>query len=192
MTFWQEHRSKFFVVLLILGAFAGGAATGGFGPAKVVEKEKVVEKVVEKIVYQDKIVEKIVKVKVKAEHEITESTHTKLPDGTETTVVKTETKTDTKTDTDSSCVEEKVVYVDKIVEKIVEKENIVLNQPDWSVYAGAGVGIPKFLGQGEIGVPGLQGAVIHAGVDRRILGPFWVGIQATSQGTLSLNLRGSF
>lgn len=182
------------LVAVALFLFAAGYGAGRFGqPARVVEKEKVVEKLVDKIVYQDRVVEKIVYVKVEAKHRRTETRTETKPDGTKVETKVTDTKTDTKVDTEKNKTEEKVVYRDRVVEKIVEKEKVVeAKKIDWLVHAGVGLSIPTFLGKPQFGIPGLKGAVIEAGIDRRVIGPFFLGVFGDSQGTVGLRLTGAF
>ena len=189
LAFLKKAVSNRYVQLVLVAVLlaGGGYAFGRYGqPAKVVEKEKIVEK----IVYQDKIVEKIVKVMVQDKNKHTETTTHKFPDGTVVTKTTTDTKTDTKTNTDIDKTEEKVVYKDRIV----EKEKIVeAAKPGWRVGAGIGLSIPStFLGEPQIGVPGLRGAVVEVGVDRRVFGPLWAGLHANTQGTVTLGLSGEF
>lgn len=190
---WNNNKKYLLpigVVLLIGSVFYAGYATK---PAEVIEKEKVVEKLVEKIVERKVEVEKIVYRQAKKENTKKETTTTKKPDGTEVT----HTTEETNTDTDTNVTKEKVVYVDRIiekmVEKVVEKEKIIkAKQIDWRVAAGAGVSIPVLLGEPQLGTPGLKGVVIQAEVDRRIIGPFWLGISGNTQGVVGLNLSGVF
>lgn len=189
LAFLKKAISNRYVQLVLVAILlaGGGYAFGRYGqPAKIIEKEKIVEK----IVYQDKIVEKIVKVMVQDKNRHTETTTTKSPDGTTVTKIITDTKTDTKTDTSDNKTEEKVVYKDRIV----EKEKIVeASKPGWRVGAGIGLSIPStFLGEPQIGVPGLRGAVVEIGVDRRVIGPLWVGLHGNTQGTVTLGLSGEF
>ena len=178
------------VLLLILGAFGAGRLSA---PSKVVEVEKIVEKVVEKVVVQEKVVEKIVYKEAKREKTRTETTTTKSPDGTETTRTTEETETHTDTHVDSDKTNEKIVIVEKEVEKIVEKEKLIESKkPGWRIGAGVGVSVPSLLGHQQLGVPGLQGAVIQVEADRRVVGPFWMGVFANTQGTVGLTLSGSF
>lgn len=174
--------------------FAMGYGTGRFAtPDKVVEKVVYKDKVVEKIVYQDKVVTKYVKVKDSTKATHTETTTEKKPDGTVVTKTTTDTKVDTKTDTKVDKDEEKVVYKDRVVEKIVEKEKIVeAKKINWLIQAGAGVSIPTLLGKQQYGIPGLRGAVIQAGVSRRVIGPLFIGVTGDSQGTVGLQLTGAF
>jgi hypothetical protein len=52
--------------------------------------------------------------------------------------------------------------------------------------------VPHFLGQGDVGMPGMQGAVVTAGADRRVVGPLWLGAWGTSQGAVGLDLAMSW
>jgi hypothetical protein len=182
--------------LVVIGLLlaGGGYAAGRFSaPEKLLVTEKEVEKIVEKVVYQDKIVEKIVYVQAKKEKTREETTVVKSPDGTETTKTTRETSTDTDTKVDTDKTQETIVYRDRIVEKEVEKIKLVESKkPNWRVGAGAGVAIPYFLGQGSPGVPGLSGVVIDVGLDRRIVGPFFLRLHANTQGVLGLGLSGIF
>ncbi len=180
------------VGLLLLGL---GYSFGRYAqPAKVIEKEKIVTQVVTKVEYQDRIVEKIVQVKEKEQARHTETTTTKKPDGTETTTTVTDTKTDTKTDTNTDKSEEKIVYKDRVVTQVVEKEKIVEGaKPSWRLGADVGLSIPStFLGDPQIGVPGLRGAVVGIGAERRIFGPLWFALRGNTQGTVSIGLAGEF
>lgn len=174
--------------------FALGYGTGRFAqPARVVEKTVYQDKVVEKVIYQDKVVEKVVKVYVKSKNLHTETSTEKRPDGTVVTKTTTDVKTDTKTDTTADKAAEKVVYKDRIVEKLVVKEKLVeAKKIDWLVHAGVGISVPTLLGKAQPGVPGLKGAVIEAGVDRRVIGPLFMGVFGDSQGTVGLKLTGAF
>lgn len=193
--FWEILKNRWVQLgLVAVFLFAAGYGTGRFGqPSRVVEKERVVEKLVDKIVYQDKVVEKVVYVKAEAKHRRTETRTETKPDGTKVEVKVTDTKTDTKTDAKLDKTEEKIVYLDRVVERVVEKEKLVESKKiDWLVHAGAGLSIPTFLGKPQVGIPGLKGAVIEAGVDRRIIGPLFLGVFGDSQGTVGLRVTGAF
>ena len=192
---FYEKYSKILLPVLGLLLFAAGAAVGRFGtPDKIVFKDKIVEHVVEKIVVQEHVVEKKIYIQAKKEKVRKETTTTKTPDGTETTKTVEETQTDTDTKENQDKATEKIVYQEKIVEKIVEKEKLVLSKKsDWRIAAGAGVSIPTtFLGKDEIGVPGLRGAVIQLEADRRIIGPFYLGVFGNTQGVVGLTISGQF
>ncbi len=193
---WYQNR-WLQLGLVALVAFAAGSATGFFGkPAEIREVEKVVYKdklvYVEKTLTQDEI-DRLVNEALKKKTKKT-WTVTKKPDGT-TVSTGTETTESEKTKIVKE-VETKTVYVDKyidrVVEKVVEKEKIVKNQPGWIVSAGVGVSIPSLMGKPEQGIPGLKGAVIQAEVGRRVVGPFYLGVFGNTQGTVGLNLSGTF
>jgi hypothetical protein len=190
---FYERNRKFILPVLGLLLFISGGAVGRFGtPDKVVYKDKIVEKIVEKIVVQEHIVEKKVYIQAKKEKTRKETTTTKTPDGTETTKTVEETHTDTDTKANEEKVTEKIVYEEKIVERVVEKEKLILKQSDWRIAAGAGVSIPNFLGKEELGVPGLRGAVIQLELDRRVVGPFHMGVFGNTQGVVGLTISGQF
>lgn len=192
--FWNKNRNAIIVGIVALLLFPAGYLTGKFAnPTKVVEKTVIQEKLVDKIVYQDKIVEKIVYVQAKKEKTHTETITVQAPDGTKTTKTSEDTSTDTDTKVDQDKKEEVVKTEVKIVEKVVEKLKIVESaRPGWRISAGAGVAIPVFLGHEQMGVPGLQGAVINAEVSRRVVGPFWAGLHANTMGVFGLSVGGEF
>lgn len=196
MTKWYQkewvHLVAVGLVCLIIGGLSGfyGKPVEFREVTKIEYKDRVVE--VEKSLSQEelnRLVDEAVKKKIHRTWTVTQK-----PDGT---VVKTGEET---TEIDKTKVEKvteiKTVYVDKIEyrDRVVTeyKEKIVKNQPNWIVSAGVGVAIPTFLGKPEIGVPGLKGAVIQAEIGRRVVGPFYLGLTGNSQGTVGLNLSGTF
>lgn len=196
--FYGENKSKLWMVLGALLIFGLGYGSGRYvQPEKIVEREKIKE--VEKEVIVEKIVTKIEIQKVYVEkknekvHRVVTETENK--DGSKT---KTTTEdSDTNTDVDSKESTTQVKYVDriveKVVEKIVEKEKIVTGKkPNWHIGANVGLAIPRFLGQGEYGIPGLEGAVIGVTASRRIIGPVFLDLHGNSQGTVGLGLTGEF
>lgn len=190
---WLKAHPAVRTLILVVLAFALGFGTCIFAkPAKTIEKTKTVTTYQDKIVYQDRIVTKTVLVKAEQKHEHTQTTETKKPDGT--VVTQTTVDTDTKdnvnknVDTDATHQQTETKYVTQIV----EKEKLVLNQPNWHVFAGVGYAFATLAGQSEIGVPGLKGLVIQAGVDRRIIGPVSIGLSLNTQGTGFVNLGGTF
>lgn len=189
-----EFKRKLLYVVGAIALFCGGVATGRFGtPAKVVEKIVYQDKVVEKVVYQDKIVIQKVYVEKKATKKRTETTTTEKPNGEKETKTVTEEQEDTDTKTDEKSTQEKIVYVDRVIQKLVEKTKLVeAKKLDWHISAGIGYAIPTVLGQQQIGTPGLQGVVVNAEIDRRIVGPFYIGLWGNTQGTVGLSLSGSF
>lgn len=190
---WTNHKGVVIAIGVAILCLLLGYGSGRYvQPAKVVEKEKIVTQIQEKIVYQDRVVTQKVLVEVEKKQQHTETTTTKKPDGEIVTTTKTDINTDERTKDSESKTEEKVVYKDRVVQQVVEKEKIVTNQPDWRVAAGAGYSIPYALGADSPGVPGLQGFVINAEVDRRILGPVWLGVQGNTQGVVGLTISGVF
>ncbi len=163
------------VVVLLVGAFATGRYTV---QATVVEKEKVVTVEVEKVVTVEKVVEKKIYVYVEKKDTHTETVETKQPDGT----VITKTVTDTKTDTTASSVETKVddkaVTTTSTETKVDDKSKTTTAKAEWRLRVDAGAGAR--FGTGQL-IPIL---VLGVGAERRIVGPFWMGVWA--QTTLNL------
>lgn len=192
------YQNKWFQMVLVgLICLGLGSMIGYFGkPAEVREVTKTEYK--DKIVYVEKTLtqEELNRLVDEAVKKRTKKTwkEVKSPDGT---VVKTGEET---TEIDKTKVEKvteiKVVYVDKIEyrDRVVTeyKEKVVKNQPNWIVSAGVVLAIPTFLGKPEIGVPGLKGVVIQAELGRRVVGPFYLGLFGNTQGTVGLNLSGTF
>lgn len=198
---WIKGNPIALAVVIGLALFVAGYSTGRYAvPAKVVVTEKVHEVTVEKqvVVVQTKTEIQVVKVhdatKEQKIHRVVAETTNK--DGSTTKTTTEDINVDSVVHDHDQTNSTEVRYVDKIVEKwqdkIVEKTTTKLAQPDWSVYAGVGISIPHFIGQGDLGVPGMQGLVVQAGVDRRILGPFWLGIFGNTQGVVGANLRFTF
>jgi hypothetical protein len=182
------------LALVAIALFGGGYATGRFAqPAKVITTEKVVTQIQDHIVYQDRVVTKIVYVKEKKQQQHTETVTEKKPDGTVVTKTETDIKTDTNTNVNTDKDQTKTGADTKTTVTTDEKKTVTIRQPlDWRVAGGVGVSIPVFLGAKQLGIPGLNAAVIQLEIDRRIIGPFFLGLFANSQGTLGLNLSGVF
>jgi hypothetical protein len=161
------------LIALILAFFAGRYTT----PVEVQIKE------VEKIVEKEKIVEVVVKEYIKeAKTDIkldvvkTKTTTTK-PDGTVTVVETEHLKEDTKIDEKEVKTEIKVVEVEKIIEKEKIVERLVsTDRPDWKVSVLGGVQVDGI----ELSKGYLQPWVVGANVERRIVGPFSVGVWGQS------------
>lgn len=151
---------------LVVGAFLVGRSTA---PVKIERQvvEKIVEVEKEKIVYTDKLV--FIEATNK-QADTKRDTHTVIqPDGT--TVIDEHEHTATS--------EETIKYVDRIVEKVVEKEKLVFKdrlvyekiesaKAQWRVGVQAGLDISSLKDPGNLYVVGAQ-------IDRRILGPFFLG-----------------
>lgn len=176
----MELNSKYLFITLFATSLLSTSVGAYFGtklaPNKIIEREaikeqeKVVQKEAEKSVEEIKIdskQEKVVK-KIKVQIE--------KPDGTKIQIEKedsTENKQEAK---------EVVKYVEKEVvverEKIVEKksERIVDNRASWMF--GAKIGLDSLT-------PTAQNYIVGVEADRRILGPFWLGVWATTNPTFS-------
>jgi len=126
-------------------------------PPREIEVERVVEKVVtvDKVVYVD-----VVRVE---KRDVVRTVRVTSPDGT----VREETETDRTTVGEAAKVVERVAFKDKTVEKEVIKDRPVRN--DWHV--GVGVSSPLALPLTP---------TYSITVDRRIIGPVWLGIEARS------------
>lgn len=193
-TFFSDNRHWWIAIVAALVLFGGGAAVGRFAlPAQVVVTEKVKEVIKDKIVEVVKTEVKVVRVKDTQQQQ---KIHRTVVEGIDPPGCRSKTTTeDINIDTvvHDNTNTTKVQLVDRVIEKwqdrIVEKEKRVLAQPNWSLYAGVGISVPYFLGQGQVGVPGMNGAVVQVGLDRRVVGPFWLGVFGNTEGTAGLNLR---
>lgn len=184
------------VLLVLAGTFAAGRYTA---PERVVEKSvevvRVEEKLVEKVVARELTREEMDRLRdeIRNESRRREIVEVVQPDGTRT---RTEVETvDTRSEVreaETRVVEkivEKVVEVEKLVavEKIVEKEKIVESpRRNWLISASALVDVTQVQA-----LPGaeLQFPVELGGqVQRRIVGPLWVGVQGTHRGSVGLTL----
>lgn len=198
-----ENLKSFFsnrwVVIGIVAVvvFGGGYATGRYlAPPQTIVTEKIHE--VEKQVVVEKVKTEI-KVVTVHDAQTAEKVHrvvveTAKPDGEKTTTTTEDINTDTVVHDNTNSVQ--IQYVDRVVEKwsekIIEKEKRVLKAADWRVAAGVGVAIPTFLGETQIGIPGLKGFVVQVEADRRIIGPFYLGLWGNTQGSAGLNLSAVF
>ncbi len=182
MTFAEaadKLKSRWWAILLAVLALGGSFAVGRFTvQATVVEKEKTVTVEVEKIVTLEKIVEKKIYVMVEVKDTHKETVETKLPDGT----VITKTVEDTKTETQASSTETKVAdktTVDTSSGTTVEdKSKTTVAKAEWRLRVDAGAGAR--FGAGQL-TPIL---ILGIGAERRVIGPFWMGIWAQT----SLNI----
>jgi len=190
---WFKAHPTIRTIILCLLVFALGFGTAIFArPAKVVEKERVVTQYQDKVVYQDRVVTQIKYVQVEKKHEQQTQTVTTHTDGTSTTVTQTTTDTNNNVNQTTDTDESKTKVETKYVTQIVEKEKLVLNQPNWRVYAGVGYQFAKFGGAPETGIPGMDGIVVQVGADRRIAGPVFLGVSLNTQYTAFLNLSAAF
>jgi hypothetical protein len=193
-SFFSTNKHWIYIVLIALALFGAGAAVGRYlSPPKTIVTEKVHEVTKTQVVTQTKTEVQIVKVH---DQQTQERVHRTIVEGIDPVGCKSKTTVeDINVDSvvHDNTHDTRVQYVDRVVERwqdrIVEKQTKVLSQPDWSVYAGVGVDATYFLGQIQHGIPGLQGFVVQAGIDRRLVGPFWAGVWANTEGVAGLNLR---
>ncbi len=189
LQFLKTHYKKVLFVVLPVAAFVAGRYFVPV-PERVVTQERIVERVVIKEVIKE--VEKIVRVKDTTDKTKihTETTKTTNPDGT----VIEKTVTDTGVDKTEHEKEEKIVIKEVIKEvfkdRIVEKIVTVDNRRDWR--AGVLVGISPNL----LPAPSVNSILVGGEIDRRIVGPFSVGVwgmgSTTGQGMGGLSLKLDF
>lgn len=192
--FFADNKHLWVIVVIAIALFGGGLATGRFMlPPKTVTTEKVheVTKTDTKIVYQDRV--QIVHVK---DANTTQKIHRTIVEGIDPPGCKSKTTTedinvDSVVHDNTNTVD--VKYVDKIIEKwqdrIVEKTTTVTAAPNWALSAGVGYDFATFGGLGQHGIPGMRGLVVQAGLDRRILGPFYMGLFFNTELVGGVNLR---
>lgn len=194
VSFWQSGKKWIILVLGGLALLGGGYAMGRYAlPAQVVVTEKVHEVVKDRII--EKVVTQVEKVYIHDQQQ-SQKIHRTVVEGIDPPGCKSKTTTeDINVDTvvHDNTHDTQIQYVDRIVEhwqdKIVEKVTTKLTQPDWSIYAGVGYDFSAIGGIGQHGIPGMQGAVVQAGLDRRVVGPFWLGLFGNTEGVAGLNLR---
>ena len=196
-TWAKEHWVTIVVVVLLVLAAAYAGHKLSPGAERVVEKEHVVTKT--QVEYRDRVVEKVVQkvvyVRQVQKHVKTTTVDVKKPDGTvEHKVEVTDlSHTETSNTADKVEVRTEIKYVDRIVEKTVDKLKIVeAYKPQWRLGAGAAYDVMFALGRGTRGVPGMDGFAVQVEADRRILGPFWLGIWGTTTGLAGLHVSGEF
>lgn len=180
-----------FRALAVLAIFLAGFGTAIVSrPAKVEEKVVTKTEVQTKVEWRDRVVTQKVYVEAEKKREHVETTVTKAPDGTQVTKVTRDVSVDDDKRADSHVDETRSGTATQTVKQVEFRDRLVLSQPNWDAHVGVGVSIPTFLlGAPEIGIPGLRGAVIDFGLDRRIAGPFWLGVWANSQGVVGVEGR---
>lgn len=180
-------------ILAVLLAMLGSFMVGRYTKAPEVKTiTKTDTKVVTQVQYQDRIVEKKVYVQVEKKREHVETTTTKQPDGTTVTKTTDDTSTD---DTQTDNVDKNAEHQQQTAQTVTQTvtvEKLVTKMPDWRVAGGVGISIPYYLGSPAVGVQALKGFVIQAEIDRRVVGPFYLGLFGNTQGTVGLNLSGGF
>lgn len=155
---------------------AGVAVLVAFCAGRFSAPVKVEERLVEKVVVQEKLVEKRFEVAVKAEERVRVVYRDRIvrPDGTreEREVERDESASSSATVAAKVREVERVVYRDREVVKVVESA-----RPLWRVSLLAGVDLPR------LHHPQLLGPIAFgAQVERRLIGPAFVGAYALSSG----------
>lgn len=190
MTVVIEFVKKHWKVALVVGGvllLLIGYGAGAMKQPRVVEKEVIKTQVQDHIVYKDRVVEKKVYVAEEQKHVRETTTTTKKPDGTVVTQTTTDTDVDNKKHVDTDKTEDQQKTEDKVITQVVEKTKLVDKELTWRLGAGVGYSFPYTLGQGTLGIPGLNGWVVQASIERRIIGPVWMGLWGNTQGTFGLN-----
>jgi hypothetical protein len=196
---WLKAQPWLRNVIIVVLLFVAGYALGRYlVPGKIVIQDKVVTVTKDVIVTETKTVVQIVKVADTSSnrkvHRVV--TETKKPDGTdvETTTEDIDAANQTHTNTsvdDSKTADTK--QVDKTQTVATHTEIKTTEKPQWHLGANVGVNIPHYLyGAPNLGVPGLQGAVIGVSVGRRILGPVFLDLVGNSQGNVGLGISAEF
>lgn len=196
--FWEKHKNWLPKTLGCLALVALGYGFGRYAqPAKVVTTEKVVTVEKQVVVTQIKTEVQIAKVYLKNSdekiHRVT--TETKKPDGSDVKTVSEDINIDSVVHENNTQTE--IKYVDKIVEKevvkTVDKEKLVYrDSANWRLGANVGYSIPHLLDNAGVGVAGLNGLVLGAQVDRKVLGPIYLGVFGNTQGTVGLAVSAGF
>jgi hypothetical protein len=158
-------------VVLLLGAYAAGRYAT---PARVVEKVRTVE--VEKVVERVRMETVYRAAQDERRNVRRETREEKRPDGTVITTKVEDDKTETKTATEGRTAAEAAKAVER--ERLVETVRVVEGKrPDWLV--GAQIGYSN-------------GALYGVSVDRRILGPAYIGVWANTQRAVGVGIRVQF
>lgn len=179
------------VAAIIIGVYATARY---LQPARVVEKTKEVVKVEykEKIEYRDKVkIQKVTEVQ-KANDKHTETTTIKKPDGTETTHTIVNETSHTEAKTNETKVEVKYVdrVVEKQIEKVIEKEKIIeAKKNDWMVGVQVGYDIYGALDDTPQLIPQMNRVSIGVDIERRIVGPFYLGVWGNTAGNAGLSVN---
>ena len=186
---WSKLWMPVLGLVLLFGAFATGRYTAPF-EERIVEKEKRIEVIKEQtqITQQIDIDELMKRVQKTAQRKNVRRTRVVIekPDGTkvikETETDRTETDSETKTETETEITEKEDRIVIKEVVKIEERVKIVEKKLrlDWGASVDVGYYLPTLWGEGlqRNLLPGDM--IVGVSIDRKILGPFSLGIWANS------------
>lgn len=175
----QAFLTKYKTPLLCVAAV--GCVTGAFftgrssAPVKTVEVTKTVEVEKKVVETQVQIVEKRIYVKDEARDVHRETVTVQQPDGTVTTTEVVDDKTKTKETDDQSSSMASSTFTSEEKLKSSETLKIVDNRkPDWHLQVRGGAGA---LIQSPLSITGDVGI----GVERRIVGPFFLGAYGNVQ-----------
>lgn len=171
------------VVALSLGLGVLGYVAGRYvQPAKIITKDKVVERVVYR---ESSGAASVSSTKAAEDRDTDRETRTeRFPDGRVVTVDHYIYRTKTVTVAAQAKVEYRTVVQERV--KVEEHEKIVTNRPDWIL--GANAGLPLLGGRNILPGP----AVIGASIERRLFGGVYAGINATSNGVVGVGVRVTF
>ena len=166
-----------FIAIGVVAALGGAFLLGrGTAPIKTVEVTKTVEVEKKVVEVQTQVVEKKIYVKAEAKdiHEVT--TEIKKPDGTVITKTEVDDKTKTTEDDQSSTQEASSQLTEDDKEKSTETTKIVDNRkPDWHLALRGGAGLQLNA------APRYPIFDVGLSAERRIVGPFWLGIYSDVQ-----------
>lgn len=158
-----------FIAIGCLGSLAGAFLLGrGTAPAKTIEVVKTVEVEKQVVKTEVQVVEKKVYVQVQAKDVHRETVTVKQPDGTVTTTTVYDDKTKTTTEAAQSTSMASLTESDVEKTKSTESTKIVETaKPDWhaTLRLGAGATLTPLRPIGDVGLS----------IERRIIGPFWLG-----------------
>lgn len=158
------------VVLLVL-SFSAGRFTA---PVKTDVRE------VEKVVWKDRVVEKVVTRKAKAEERIVYVDRIVSPTGEVREKRTTHTLADTRELVDAAKTSESTGKTE------VSSSSTTTLRPDWRVGVLAGASLREPL------VPIAGPLVLGASVERRIIGPFTLGVWGLTSGAAGVSASGEF
>lgn len=193
-----ENRKKIGLVMLVLvvavSAFLYGKSMA-VKQTEFVEVEKVRFVEVEKIVLREVEVEKKMAASVDRGKRRTIIVERRNSDGS------TEKRTEEFEEKDKAASTIEIKYVDRIVEKEIEKsvdvdrtllqkENVM--NPDWRLRAALGTDIFSMPSKIQGSQFGLSDIVLTGSVERRIFGPVFAGVTASTNGVVGVGVTVEF
>lgn len=170
-----ETRQRVVVAVAFVGTAAAAFSAGRFtAPEKVEVRE------VEKVVWKDRIVEKVVTRRAKAEERVVYVDRVVSPEGEVREKRVTTTKADTREVADLGRTTESSGSTEK------SASSTSTLRPDWRVGVLVGASLREPL------VPIAGPLVLGASVERRIVGPFTLGVWGLTSGAAGLSASGEF